>query len=312
MMLYVGIIAAVVTFVFGSGVMLVRDLMQRDIMARRISIAVSSGTQVRSDDRPRVSAFIDRISAIGLFLVSRGLLSKKTVGEVQTVLENAGMRSRSAFGVFLGTKVILMITCPLLVLLVGFSLGKRPIFVILAAIISLIVGMLAPEFVLHRIRANYVQKVESGAADGLDMLVICVDAGLGLQSAFLRVAEEMRNQHAAFSQELMLTVRELQIGAAVDTALKNLRDRTDVEAFRRLSSTLTQAMSYGTPLTQALRSLSSELRQLALVRFEEKAARLPVMLTVPMILFILPSLFAIIAGPAAMNVLHTLKTFGGH
>jgi tight adherence protein C len=306
------IIIGLLLVIIASALALMRDVNQREVLSRRISIAIDTGGAPQLRQRANGAALADKISAIGLAVVNRGMLSKKTVNELQHMLESAGMRSRSAFGMFLGTKILLTLILPLITLAIGFALGKRPIYVLVAAAVSLIIGMLAPEMILQRIRQRYLRKVEGGAADGLDMLVICVDSGLGLQSALQRVADEMRTLHAEFSQELLLTVRELQIGATVETALTNLRDRTGIEAFKRLCGTLIQALSYGTPLTAALRNLSAELRQLALVRFEEKAASLPVKLTVPMILFILPSLFAVIAGPAAHNVMNDLKHFGGH
>jgi len=306
------VIVGLIMVIVVSGIVLMRDITQREALSRRISLAIDTGGAPQAHVRPGGAALVERISAVGMFFVNRGILSKKTISELQHVLESAGMRSRSAFGLFLGTKVLLMLILPTITLIVGFALDKRPAYVMVAAAVSLIIGMLAPEMVLQRIRQNYIGKVEGGAADGLDMLVICVDSGLGLQSALQRVADEMRSLHAEFSQELLLTVRELQIGATVETALTNLRDRTNIEAFKRLSGTLIQALSYGTPLTSALRNLSAELRQLALVQFEERAASLPVKLTVPMILFILPSLFAVIIGPAAHNVMVELKHFGGH
>jgi tight adherence protein C len=111
----------------------------------------------------------------------------------------------------------------------------------------------------------------------------------------------------ALSMELTQTSRELQIGADMRAVMESLGQRTGLDTLKRLSSTLSQSLQYGTPLTQALRSLSAELRQEALVKFEERAGRLPTLMTLPMILFILPCVFLIVAGPAIINVLSTLK-----
>ncbi|HQU03029.1 MAG TPA: type II secretion system F family protein, partial [Acetobacteraceae bacterium] len=140
----------------------------------------------------------------------------------------------------------------------------------------------------------------------LDMLVICADAGLALESALVRVAGELRGMNAPLADELTQTSRELQMSADMRTALQNLGDRTGIEVLKRLATTLIQSLQYGTPLTQAMRSLSAEMRQEALIKFEERAAKLPVLLTIPMILFNLPCLFMIMAGPAIINVLKTI------
>jgi tight adherence protein C len=106
--------------------------------------------------------------------------------------------------------------------------------------------------------------------------------------------------------ELMQTSRELQIGSDMRRAMEALGQRTGLDTLKRLASTLAQSLQYGTPLTQALRTLSAELRQEALIKFEERAGRLPTLMTIPMILFILPCVFLIVAGPAMINVLKTL------
>jgi tight adherence protein C len=148
--------------------------------------------------------------------------------------------------------------------------------------------------------------VEAGVADALDMLVICADAGLALEAGLARVSQELAVLNPALAQELTQTSRELSIGSDMRHAMESLGARTGLDPLRRLATTLAQSLQYGTPLTQALRTLSAELRQEALILFEERAGRLPTLMTIPMILFILPCVFLIVAGPAIINVLATL------
>jgi tight adherence protein C len=152
-------------------------------------------------------------------------------------------------------------------------------------------------------RKKYIQRVELGLPDALDLLMICSQAGLGLKAAIVRVANEMQVGTPAIGQELAMTATELEI---MDSrkALQNMGTRTGVEGLVRLSNTLLQSMQYGTPLTDSMRLLSAEMRTDTLTRFEAKAARLGVLLTLPMIVFILPCLFIIIGGPAAIQVMH--------
>jgi tight adherence protein C len=137
--------------------------------------------------------------------------------------------------------------------------------------------------------------------------VICADAGLALEAGLARVSHELANLNPALAMELTQTSRELQIGSDMRRAMDALGQRTGLDTLKRLATTLAQSLQYGTPLTQALRSLSAELRQEALVKFEERAGRLPTLMTVPMILFILPCVFLIVAGPAIINVLASMR-----
>jgi tight adherence protein C len=165
-----------------------------------------------------------------------------------------------------------------------------------------IVGLLLPDFIVRRRRAVYLKAAGRGLPDALDMLVICSEAGLGLEIGLERVATEIEPAHPEIAAELKLTCSELRILAERRIALTNMGARTGLEAMKRLGATLIQTMQYGTPLSQALRTLATEMRYEMLMRFEAQAARLPVLLTVPMILFILPCIFIVVGGPAALTV----------
>ncbi len=158
---------------------------------------------------------------------------------------------------------------------------------------------------MRSLRKRYVRALEAGVPDALDMLVICCGAGLGLEASIERVGIEIHYAHPAVAAELTRTVHELS-NADTRTALINLGKRTGLESARRLAGVLIQSMQYGTPLTSALRGLAAEQRQEMLSKFEGKAAKLPVLLTLPMIVFILPTVFLIVAGPAMVDVYRTM------
>ena len=128
----------------------------------------------------------------------------------------------------------------------------------------------------------------------------------GMEASIERVGVEIRHAHPIVAEELMRTAHEMQVNADTRTALVNFGARTGLDSARRFATVLSQSMQYGTPLTQALRSLSAEQRQEMLARFEAKAGRLPVLLTLPMIIFILPCVFLIVAGPAMVDVYRTM------
>ena len=156
-------------------------------------------------------------------------------------------------------------------------------------------------------RKRYQGALDRGLPDALDMMVMCAESGLSLEPTIQRVGEEIEPAHPAIAAELKLTSQEFQMSSDSHVVLANFGERTDLTSVRRVCATLSQTLQYGTPLSEALRVLSGEMRQEMLTRFEEKAARLPVLLTVPMILFILPSLFLIVGGPAVMQVLNLMR-----
>jgi tight adherence protein C len=135
--------------------------------------------------------------------------------------------------------------------------------------------------------------------------VICAQAGVGLGPAIVKVGTELRYAHPETAHEFAMTAQELQMIADSRVALTNLGQRTGLDGFKRLGATLVQTIQYGTGLTDALRILSAEMRQEMLTRFEEKAARLPVLLTLPTVVFILPCVFMIGGGPAMLQVIKT-------
>jgi tight adherence protein C len=240
------------------------------------------------------------IALFGSSIARSGLLPAKTRAELEQSLSSSGLHGRNGLGLFLGSKLLLFAGAPLvtLALLQGTSFAPSTSrLIVLAAGIG---GLLLPDAILRRNRRSYLERVERGVPDALDMLVICAQAGLSLEPAMDRVAREIGHAHPEMARELEQTMDELRLAVDSRTALLSLGQRTGLDSLRRVTSTLAQTMQYGTPLTEALRSLSAEMRQFSLTRFEEKAARLPVMLTLPMILFIFPCVFIVIGGPAVL------------
>jgi tight adherence protein C len=241
-------------------------------------------------------------------LIARsGMLSRKTLVEMTATLEAAGFRGGRGLGVFIGSKILLFFLVPALLYFATIHVGTSTFWIIVKIFGGAVIGLLLPETIATNIRTRHLKKVEAGIADALDMLVICADAGLALEAGLVRVAHELSLLNPALAQELTQTSKELQIGADMRRAMDSLGQRTGLDPLKRLATTLAQSLQYGTPLTQALRTLSAELRQEALIKFEERAGRLPTLMTIPMILFILPCVFLIVAGPAIINVLATLK-----
>jgi tight adherence protein C len=192
---------------------------------------------------------------------------------------------------------------PLLATLVIRQMSLPPLVSWLVPAAAAVLGLLLPDMIVRYRRRRYVQGVERGLPDALDLLVICAQAGLGLTASITKVSEEMLAGHQGIGLELAITANELQMLANTRTALANIGTRTGIEGLIRLGTTLIQSMQYGTPLSEAMRALSAEMRQDTLTRFEARAARLGVMLTLPMVVFILPCVFLIVGGPAVVQVM---------
>ncbi len=247
------------------------------------------------------------LSGVGQWVLRRRMLSAGMLEAFEKSLASAGLRGTAALRLFVGAKIMALLAMPGLMWLLAEEFHALPVWHLLLPAAGAVAGLLAPDFVLNRMRERHAKRLGQELPDALDMMVICTQAGLGLGPTVLRVAEELVHSHKAVAIEFAQTADELQIMTDAQVALAHLGERSGVESVRRLATTLVQSAQYGTPLSDALRTLAAELRTELITRFEARAARLPVLLTMPMVLFILPCLFMIVGGPAIIQVMHALK-----
>ena len=242
------------------------------------------------------------VAGLGQFVMQSGILPGRTRAELQQTLSAAGFRGPNVMAMFIGSKLAMLFGLPVAGWFLAQYFALSPNNVLVAVVVSGVLGLVAPDNIIKRKRQSYLAKLDEGLSDVLDLMVICAQAGLSLEPAMGRVAIELRRVHPEMCEELATTVRELEMMSDSSAALANLGRRTGLESLIRLTSTLIQTMQYGTPLTDALRTLSNEMRTAALTRFEERAARLPVLLTLPMIAFVLPCVFLVVIGPAGIQI----------
>ena len=234
--------------------------------------------------------------------------SQHEISVVQQRLVRAGFRGDGAAKTFYGAKVITPIVLLALVAVTGVA-RFSPFFIYAVALGG---GFLAPDFWLGRKIANRQSAIKRGLPDVLDLLVICVEAGLSLDQATARTAEEMHRAQPELSDELGIVALEQRAGRARSDAWKHLADRTDVDVVRNLVSMLVQAEQFGTSIGKTLRVHSDTLRTKRIQEIEEKAAKLSVKLLFPLVLFIFPSLFLVVLGPAVLVMADQFKTFFNH
>lgn len=240
------------------------------------------------------------------------LLGSKDAAKATQKLARAGLRGRDPLVAYLFARVVLpaLLGGGVALLLFGLGLFKMSDTVkALISVAALGIGVVGPDIYVRN-RANRRQQALTKALpDTLDLMVICAEAGLGLDAALSRVASEIGPVAPELADELTFTGIELTFQPDRGKALDNLGERTDLPAIRAVVNAVRQTERYGTPLAQSMRVLAAEFRGARMMRAETKAARLPVILTVPMMIFILPPLFVVILGPAILQVIDGLSRF---
>ena len=241
------------------------------------------------------------------------LLRSSQTRRVEDKLLHAGYRGSDAMAMFLFLKLSLPALFGVIAVLVFYILEIFPapdIAKLAFSLIAVIVGAYAPDVFVTNQGQKRRHKIQKALPDGLDLMVICAEAGLSVDATLNRVSAELRSSWPEFADELGLTAIEIGFLPDRSQALANLARRVKLDGVKGIVHTLAQTERYGTPLAQALRVLSAELRTNRLMKAEEKAARLPAVMTVPMILFIMPALFVVLIGPGALRTLDALRAQG--
>ena len=290
-------------------VSMLREMQRETRLAARIRMIHGQASSARKSPEPEAirAALVNSVAAVGKAILRSGMVSAGTLSELENTLSSSGLRGAQGVGLFIGSKLLLMVGLPVTAWLLLQHMGITGMMRSLLPGGAGVIGLLAPDWIIGHQRKRYLARIEHGLPDALDMLVICTQAGLGLGPAIIRVAAELQFAYREISQEFELTANELQVMADARLAILNLGTRTGLDSLKRLSTTLAQTLQYGTPISDALRVLSSEMRQEMLTRFEARAARLPVLLTMPTIAFILPCVFIIAGGPAMIQVMRAFN-----
>ncbi|MGE4322352.1 MAG: type II secretion system F family protein [Sphingobium sp.] len=289
-------------------VMTVRDPMARRVKAlnerrEQLKAGITASTARRRAKLVKKNQTADQMRS---FLSSLKVLQDDQLHDAQIRLAQAGIRSKDWAVAIIFGRLILPIAIGGTAAILLYGVGVQPEwgefkrFMVFAG--ALLLSYKAPDLFID----NKVQKrsaaIRKGLPDALDLLVICAEAGLTVDASFNRVARELSKAYPELGDEFQLTAIELSFLTERRAAFENLATRVKLDAVRGVVTTMIQTEKYGTPLASALRVLSAEFRHERMMRAEEKAARLPAIMTVPLILFILPTLFVVILGPAACSI----------
>jgi tight adherence protein C len=225
-----------------------------------------------------------------------------TIRRLQAKLTQAGIYSERAIPLFLGVKLGGLLVLPILILFLLWGKTSQTSLLMGIPIILCTLGYVLPNFILNRIIKARQQKIKESLPDALDLLVVCVEAGQGLDAAIKRVSEDLQSSNPVISQELILVNLEIMAGLERQQALKNLGERTGVEELISLCNVLIQSERFGTSIAQALKTQSDYMRTARRQRLEGLAAKTPVKLVFPMLLFIFPAIMVVLLGPAIIRL----------
>ena len=284
----------------------------RDPMAKRVKALndrreqLKAGITASTKRRAKLVQRNENADRMRSVLSSLKVLQDSQVKAAQVKLVQAGVRSKDwAVAVIFGRLMLPIVFGGAMMLWVygtdGFATWS-PLKKYGLVAVTLLLAYKAPDIYLKNMIAKRSDAIRKGLPDALDLLVICAEAGLTVDAAFHRVARELGRAYPELGEEFTLTAIELGFLTDRRQAFENFSMRVDLDAVKGVTTTMIQTEKYGTPLASALRVLSAEFRNERMMRAEEKAARLPAIMTVPLICFILPVLFIVILGPAACSI----------
>jgi tight adherence protein C len=227
--------------------------------------------------------------------------------KLQKQLMTAGFRSPGAPVMYRAIQLIMLAGCPGLVAL-GCALTARPLgSAVLFILFAFVIGFFLPRYALKRMIRSRQQLVRWGLADALDLMVISIEAGLGLNAAMVKVSTELKDVHPDISEEFEMANLEMRVGRDREEALRNLAERTGVDDLRSLVAMLIQTDKFGTSITRAIRVFSDSLRTKRRQRAEQAAQKAAVKLLFPLACFLFPTLFIALLGPAALQLIDTFS-----
>jgi tight adherence protein C len=225
--------------------------------------------------------------------------SPEEMSKQERRLVQAGFRRKDSAVMFYGVKLGVAITFLTIFVVLGY-LPSNPLLYI---VLSVLLGAMLPDLFLARAIRSRKERIQLAIPDALDLTVVCVEAGLGLDQSLMRIGEEIHSIHQDLSDELKLLNLEIQAGKSRAQSLRNLSNRTEVDDLKALVAVLIQTDRFGTSVAQSLRVFSDSLRTKRRQRAEERAAKTTIKMIPPLVFFILPSIFVVVLGPAVITLL---------
>lgn len=239
----------------------------------------------------------------------RRFYSSENLEELRTIVQSSGFNPHRTLPIWIGVKTVSTFVFPIAALFAAQLLGKSLTDLLIFTLIGVVIGIVGPRLILLVMRRRFNAGIRLGTPDMIDLLVVCSEAGMGLESALERVAEEMNQTNPAMTRVLSGLLDDLRILPNRTEAFEKLASTS--EGLRRFGIMVGQSLQYGTPLSQALRSIAVDLRRERITNLEERAHKLGAKLTIPMVLFMLPAMFVILGGSPFLHLVRTFSSIGG-
>lgn len=310
-LLAASLIAAAILLIGAAAAILLRQFAS-DKLERRVLGVVGVDRAAAQDPAAAPLGAVGRfLQSIGRRMRSgSGLYSEQDLLALETIISASGLNPARLLPLVLGAKLMFTLLIPALAITYGVVAGLSGLQFILLISLTIPVGLLGPDLILQFVRRPYVAALRRGLPDALDLLVICTESGMGLEMALEQVAKEIAASNTAIAVALTKLLDELRVLPDRREAFANFGRRSGIEGFRRLSSMLGQTLQFGTPIAEALRSVASDLRRERMVALEAKCTKLPALLVLPLIVFIMPALFIVLAASPVLRILDTLRHMG--
>jgi tight adherence protein C len=301
MTVVLGLVAAAIVLATTAALLIVQQVQLQALNVRvaRAMTEVAGQPVPRRDMRSWLSALGARY---------RRFYSSENLEQLRAMLQASGFNPHRATPILIGAKTASMFVCPFFAALVAIFLGKQATDVMLFTAVGAIVGIMTPRLVLWILRRRFNAAVQRGTPDAIDLLVVCSEAGMGLEGALERVAQEMSRSNPAMTRIFNGLLDDLRVLPDRRDALDNLAKRSTTDGLRRFGVMINQSLQYGTPLSNALRAIAEELRRDRLIKLEEKAHKLGAKLIIPMVLFLLPAMFITLGGSPFLHLIRAFKS----
>ena len=275
-------------------------LLYRELQVVRFNARV---TRAVSNSGVNSNSLMQWVSILGTRY--RRFYSTENLEQMRMMVQTAGFNPHRMMPVMIGIKLLSMVVIPMIAALLsmGAPFGSR----MLAILVGVAISIVGPRLVLRFVRRRFNAAVQRGTPDAIDLLVVCSEAGMGLEGALQRVAQEMGRSNVAVSRVLNALLDDLRVLPNRRDAFLNLANRSTADGLRRFGLMISQSLQYGTPLNNTLRAIADELRRDRIIKIEERAHKLGAKLIIPMVIFMLPAMFVILATSPALHLLESLK-----
>jgi tight adherence protein C len=297
MTLGLGLVALALSAATASFVLIIREIHIRTLNTRVLNAVMG----VPSQSAP-LQDMTGWFSSLGIRY--RRFYAEENLDQLRAILQSSGFNHHRTLPIWIGVKTVCMYIFPIVAFFVAQLLGKPLTDVLIFTLGGVVIGMMGPRLILAVLKRRFDAAIRVGTPDAIDLLVVCSEAGMGLEGALERIAGEMNQTNSATARVLYNLLDDLRILPNRSDAFEKFGSTSD--GLRRFGTMVSQTLQYGTPLGQALRGIAEELRRERITKLEERAHKLGAKLTIPMVLFMLPAMFVIMG---ASPLLHLVRAF---